>query len=62
MRFTLISAAKLTLFTKPGCGLCDQAKVNLSKAWDLAQKKFDYEEVDISKPENKAWYNVYVRA
>lgn len=55
-----MAPAKVTLFTKASCGLCEQAKANLSQAWDQARTKFDYEEVDISKPENKTWYDKYV--
>lgn len=61
MRFSLqaLKPIQVTFFTKPSCGLCETAKLNLSKAWDLAPTKFDYKEIDISKPENKAWYDVY---
>ncbi|KAF5093589.1 hypothetical protein D0Z00_003976 [Geotrichum galactomycetum] len=61
MRFSLsaLKPIQVTFFTKPSCGLCEAAKANLSKAWDRAPTKFDYQEVDISKPENKKWYDVY---
>lgn len=62
MRFTpfRLAPTKLTLFTKPNCGLCDNAKLSLAKALDQAKTKVEYKEVDISKPENSAWYDKYV--
>ncbi|GAM41501.1 hypothetical protein TCE0_042r14667 [Talaromyces pinophilus] len=61
MRFTktLLNAqpARLTLFTRTQCGLCDTAKLTLSK---LQQRRtFRYTEVDIMVPENKEWKDVY---
>lgn len=50
----------ITFFTKANCGLCDTAKRNLSDAWEKSERKFDYEEVDISRPEHKAWFDKYV--
>ncbi|KAJ5246755.1 hypothetical protein N7468_001738 [Penicillium chermesinum] len=49
--------ARLTLFTRAGCGLCDTAKhtvVQLQK-----RRPFEYVEVDIMEPEKKAWKDVY---
>jgi glutaredoxin len=54
---TLLAPARLTLFTRPHCGLCDTAKLTISK---LRQRRpFDYTEVDIMTPENKSWKDVY---
>lgn len=53
-------ATKVTLFTRPKCGLCDGAKTALSTAWDSSTKKFEYVEVDVTKPENGQWFDLYV--
>ncbi|ODM16910.1 hypothetical protein SI65_07875 [Aspergillus cristatus] len=53
----LLQAARVTLFTRAGCGLCDTAKhtvVQLNK-----RKPFNYEELDIMTPANKQWKDVY---
>jgi glutaredoxin len=51
------NSARLTLFTRAQCGLCDKAKLTLSK---LQQRRpFPYSEVDIMAPENKQWKDVY---
>lgn len=53
----LLSAARATLFTRDGCGLCDTAKhtvVQLNK-----RRPFDYTELDIMTPANKPWRDVY---
>lgn len=60
MRLTLSLARHVTFFTRPGCGLCEQAKRNLSDTWEQCKEKFEYEEVNIMKPENKQWYDKYV--
>ena len=49
--------ARLTLFTRAQCGLCDTAKLTLSKLQQ--QRTFRYTEVDIMVPENKKWKDVY---
>lgn len=50
-------AARLTLFTRAHCGLCDTAKLTVSK---LRQRRpFDYAEVDIMAPGNQQWKDVY---
>lgn len=50
-------AARLTLFTRAHCGLCDTAKLTLSR---LRQRRpFDYAEVDIMAPGNQQWKDVY---
>ncbi|KAG9487872.1 glutaredoxin-like protein C5orf63 homolog isoform X2 [Eleutherodactylus coqui] len=45
----------LTLFTKNPCPLCDEAKEALAPYMD----RFVLEQVDITLPENKAWYDRY---
>ncbi|XP_063817470.1 glutaredoxin-like protein C5orf63 homolog [Pseudophryne corroboree] len=45
----------LTLFTKNPCPLCDEAKEVLAPYMD----RFVLEQVDITLPENAAWYNRY---
>lgn len=62
MRYSAIRlfANKVTFFTRPNCGLCENAKAALSKAWDQSKTKFDYTEKDITKPENQEWFDKYV--
>ncbi|XP_037365324.1 glutaredoxin-like protein C5orf63 homolog [Talpa occidentalis] len=55
-----LSAAKtalpvLTLFTKDPCPLCDEAKEVLKPY----KNRFILQEVDITLPENYAWYERY---
>lgn len=45
----------LTLFTKDPCPLCDEAKQVLKPFKD----RFILQEVDITLPENSAWYERY---
>ncbi|KAM6105878.1 glutaredoxin-like protein C5orf63 homolog [Pterocles gutturalis] len=45
----------LTLFTKKPCPLCDEAKEIL----EPYKKRFILQEVDITLPENLAWYDKY---
>ncbi|XP_074060505.1 glutaredoxin-like protein C5orf63 homolog isoform X2 [Macrotis lagotis] len=45
----------LTLFTKDPCPLCDEAKEVLKPL----KNKFILQEVDITLPENSAWYDRY---
>ncbi|OCT74824.1 glutaredoxin-like protein C5orf63 homolog [Xenopus laevis] len=45
----------LTLFTKNPCPLCDEAKKTLAPYMD----RFVLEQVDITQPENAAWYDRY---
>ncbi|KAM4810225.1 glutaredoxin-like protein C5orf63 homolog [Rhinophrynus dorsalis] len=45
----------LTLFTKDPCPLCDEAKEMLAPY----NHRFILEEVDITLPENAAWYERY---
>lgn len=53
-------STRVTFFTRPQCGLCENAKGALSKAWDESKAKFDYAEIDITKPENGEWFDKYV--
>ena len=56
-RILLSQAARVTLFTRAGCGLCDTAKHTVVQ---LNQRKpFDYKEMDIMTPENKSWRDIY---
>ncbi|OJJ49769.1 hypothetical protein ASPZODRAFT_128298 [Penicilliopsis zonata CBS 506.65] len=49
--------ARVILFTRAGCGLCDTAK---RAVLQLHQRRpFDYSELDIMTPANKAWKDVY---
>ena len=50
-------SARLTLFTKADCGLCETAKARLAQV----QKKrtVEYIEVDIMKKDNQKWFDVY---
>ena len=53
----ILQAARVTLFTRAGCGLCDTAKHTVVQ---LNQRKpFYYKELDIMTPENKSWRDVY---
>ncbi|KAM7148721.1 glutaredoxin-like protein C5orf63 homolog isoform 2-T4 [Molossus nigricans] len=45
----------LTLFTKDPCPLCDEAK----EALEPYKNRFILQEVDITLPENSAWYERY---
>ncbi|XP_073685428.1 glutaredoxin-like protein C5orf63 homolog [Garra rufa] len=45
----------LTLFTKDPCPLCDEAKAAL----EPYKHRFDLQEVDISRPENRVWFDRY---
>ncbi|XP_061874911.1 glutaredoxin-like protein C5orf63 homolog [Colius striatus] len=45
----------LTLFTKKPCPLCDEAKEVL----EPYKRRFVLQEVDITLPENSAWYDKY---
>lgn len=53
----LLDAVRITLFTRPGCGLCDTAKDVLSGL--RARRPFAYREVDIAKEEAKGWRDLY---
>ncbi|KAK2811077.1 hypothetical protein FQN50_002412 [Emmonsiellopsis sp. PD_5] len=53
----LLQSARLTLFTRVNCSLCDTAKHTLSTL--RAKKPFAYSEVDVMIPQNKVWKDVY---
>ena len=53
----LLNACRLTLFVRPNCSLCDDAKAALSNVWD--QRPFDYKEVNVMAPGQDSWKNVY---
>ena len=49
--------ARITLFTRQDCGLCDTAKSVLNS---LGKKRsFEYNEIDVMAPEQKQWKNAY---
>ncbi|CCH58805.1 hypothetical protein TBLA_0A10270 [Henningerozyma blattae CBS 6284] len=59
-----LSNVKLTLFSKPNCGLCDNAKsaINITLEKPLYKEndlKKNYKIVDISMEENKKWWDSY---
>ncbi|KAL7380285.1 hypothetical protein ABVT39_014970 [Epinephelus coioides] len=51
----LSSLPTLTLYTKDPCPLCDEAKEEL----EPFKHRFVLQQVDITLPENKAWFNKY---
>ncbi|ODV95142.1 hypothetical protein PACTADRAFT_49889 [Pachysolen tannophilus NRRL Y-2460] len=55
---------QLTLFTKEACPLCEEAKEVLKKKIftdkSIDLKLLNYQEVDILKPENLKWHDMYV--
>ncbi|CAI7585338.1 unnamed protein product [Penicillium manginii] len=48
----LFGQARLTLFTRAGCGLCDNAKKTV-------RRPFEFVETYIDEPGNKKWKDVY---
>ncbi|ERS95587.1 glutaredoxin domain protein [Sporothrix schenckii 1099-18] len=48
---------RITLFTRPNCGLCTRAKSALAHVWDA--RPFDYREVDVIDPVHKGWRDLY---
>ncbi|KAF2761529.1 glutaredoxin 2 [Pseudovirgaria hyperparasitica] len=50
-------ACRITLFTRPNCSLCDDAKSVLSRLWD--KRPFEYQEIEILKPGAEKWKAVY---
>lgn len=50
-------SARLTLFTKADCGLCDTAKARLAQV--QKRRAVEYSEVDIMSKENHNWFNMY---
>ncbi len=53
----LLQACRITLFTRSNCSLCTDAKSSLSTVWDA--RPFEYTEVDVMKPDQGAWRNLY---
>jgi glutaredoxin len=54
--FSFAMAPRVTLYTRPGCCLCDAAREQLRRA--RRQAEFDLEEIDIDKdPLLRALYN-----
>lgn len=53
----ILQAARVTLFTRAGCGLCDTAKTTVTQLHK--RRPFDYAEIDIMVPEHKQWKDVY---
>jgi hypothetical protein len=49
-------ACRITLFSRPGCGLCDQGKQTLSHVWD--KRPFAYTEHNVDFPGSK-WRDLY---
>lgn len=49
--------ARLTLFTRAGCGLCDTAKHTMTQL--QKRRPFEYVEKDIMDTKNKQWKDVY---
>ncbi|KAK9321038.1 hypothetical protein V1517DRAFT_327659 [Lipomyces orientalis] len=48
----------MTIFSRPQCGLCEEAKESITKAIKQLPK-FDFLEIDIMKPENHEWFDKY---
>lgn len=57
MRSSLQLFNKIVLFTRPNCGLCDNAKRTIQSL--QKQVPFDYSEVDITNTDNKQWKDLY---
>ncbi|KAJ5358135.1 hypothetical protein N7541_005293 [Penicillium brevicompactum] len=53
----LFASARLTLFTRAGCGLCDNAKNTVLQF--QKRRSFEYVEQDIMAPGNEPWKEVY---
>ncbi|EKG19275.1 Glutaredoxin-like protein [Macrophomina phaseolina MS6] len=49
--------SRITLFTRQGCSLCDNAKGVLSNVWD--KRPFEYTEIDVMAPGQQKWRDVY---
>lgn len=52
----VLQACRITLFTRPGCGLCEQGKTSLSEVWD--RRPFVYREENIDVAGSK-WRDLY---
>lgn len=53
----LYQAVRITLFTRPNCGLCDSARTVLASLGE--RRPFSYREVDIGKADAKGWRDLY---
>ncbi|KAJ5152109.1 hypothetical protein N7492_010404 [Penicillium capsulatum] len=54
---TLFGRARLTLFTRAGCGLCDTAKLAVLQVGK--RRPFEYVEKDIMESGNQPWKDAY---
>lgn len=50
---------KITLFTRPNCGLCENAKLTIQSLQYKHKVPFEYNEVDITEASNKQWKDIY---
>ena len=60
MRATAVlwkQCARLTLFTRPNCSLCEDAKGVLSKVWD--RRPFEYDEINVMTDQQGKWKALY---
>ncbi|QIX01648.1 hypothetical protein AMS68_007165 [Peltaster fructicola] len=48
---------RTTLFTRPGCSLCIDAKNVLDRVWK--RRPFEFTQIDIAQPQNKKWKEIY---
>ena len=53
----MVIATRLTLFTRPNCGLCDSAKLVLQSL--SKRKHFQMQQIDVMAPGNVHWKMVY---
>ncbi|DAA72750.1 hypothetical protein H112_00866 [Trichophyton rubrum D6] len=54
---SLLQNARLTLYSRLNCGLCETAKLTLN---NLRQRKtFEYAEIDVMAPGNQQWKDMY---
>ena len=49
--------ARITLFTRKNCGLCDVAKSVLNNV--AKTRSFEYDEIDVMAPGEREWKNAY---
>ncbi|CAH0001103.1 unnamed protein product [Clonostachys byssicola] len=52
----LLQSCRITLFTRPSCGMCDQAKESLSKVWDARPFAYVEESIDVK---GSKWRDLY---
>lgn len=61
-RLLALSDVQLTLFSKPNCGLCEEAKENLQELLDdekLKSAHIKLKEVNINELQNQKWWKAY---